>query len=314
MQKAYITALNEIMTRDARVCSLLSDSGTDYDMMLARDFPDRVFNFGIAEQNKVGVAAGLAKMGKIPFVYTTGSFLAYRSYEFIRNDVCMQKRNVKVMGMGMGSWSTLGPSHHTTEDIAALRALPNLTFFAAASPLQLIRMMHAAHQTDGPVYIRLGMSGEEELYDETYHFDANRLSKLRNGNNYVAFVTGTSAPEAARAVDQLSASGLSLSLYNVGTLKPLDANGVLTAVQGKRMAFTVEEHSVNGGLGGAVAEILAENGVGIPLSRIGLEDCFARGYGTTADVRAMNGMDADGIAKRILNNISNNSKVKERLT
>ncbi|MDR1206467.1 MAG: transketolase, partial [Peptococcaceae bacterium] len=122
MQKAYITALYRIMQSDKRVCSLLSDSGTDYDSLMARDFPKQCFNFGIAEQNKVAAASGMAAMGKIPFVYTTGAFIAYRAYEFVRDDICFQRRNVKLigMGMGMGSWSTLGVSHHTTEDIAAL--------------------------------------------------------------------------------------------------------------------------------------------------------------------------------------------------
>ncbi|MDR2656491.1 MAG: transketolase [Oscillospiraceae bacterium] len=304
MQKTYIAALYEIMARDVNVCSLLSDSGTDYDVMLARDFPGRVFNFGIAEQNKIGIAAGMAKMGKIPFVYTTGSFLAYRAYEFIRNDICMQKRNVKMMGMGMGmgmgAWSALGPSHHATEDVAAMRTLPNLTLLCAATPRELTRMLHYAHEKDGPVYIRLGMSGEEELYDDDYHFDVGMLSKLRDGNDYAAFVTGTIAAETVRAVDRLTTAGFSTALYNVGTLKPLDARGVLDAVRGKKMAFAVEEHSMNGGLGGAIAEVISEAGLAVPLARIGLDDCFARGYGTTAEVRAMNGMNADGIASRII--------------
>jgi transketolase len=308
MQKAYITALNEIMTHDERVCSLLSDSGTDYDMLLARDFPNRVFNFGIAEQNKIGAAAGMAKMGKIPFVYTTGSFLAYRAYEFIRNDVCMQVRNVKIigMGMGMGAWSTLGASHHSTEDIAALRALPNLILLSAATPLELKRMLYAAYEIDRPVYIRMGMSGEEELYGEDYAFGIGKLSKLRDGGHLVVFVTGTIAAETVRAVDQLSALGVSAALYNVNTLKPLDAEGVLDAARGMSMAFTVEEHSVNGGLGGAIAETLAQADTKVKLTRIGLDDCFARGYGTTAEVRALNGLDARGIASRIQSALNGN--------
>ena len=148
MQKAYITALYELMQENRNVVSLLSDSGTDYDIMLARDFPKQCFNFGIAEQNKVAAASGMAAVGKIPFVYTTGAFIAYRAYEFVRNDICFQNRNVKLvglgMGVGMGHWSTLGASHHTTEDIAALRAIPNLTLLSAATPLELQKCVRAA--------------------------------------------------------------------------------------------------------------------------------------------------------------------------
>src|SRR5574344_943585 len=120
MQKAYITSLYNLMKKDHNVISCLSDSGTDYDEMIARELPDQSINFGICENNQVAAASGLASCGKIPFVYTTNAFLAYRSYEFVRDDVCLQNRNVKIIGMGCGiSWSTLGPTHHTTEDLSA---------------------------------------------------------------------------------------------------------------------------------------------------------------------------------------------------
>jgi transketolase len=300
MQRAYISTLYEIMRRDRRVCSLLSDSGTDYDMMMFRDMPGQCFNFGIAEQLQIAAASGMAAMGKIPFVYTTGAFLAYRSYEFIRDDVCFQKRNVKMagMGMGMGGWSTLGPSHHTTEDIAALRALPGLALLSASTPLCLARMVRAAYEWDGAVYIRMGMSAEEELYPLEYQFQLGKLSKLRGGGDIVIFTTGTIAAEAYHAAEQLGAA-----VYDIATIKPLDADGILAAVSGKRIICTVEEHQTAGGIGGAVAEVLAGaaagHGAGAPLIRIGLDNRFARGYGTTAEVRKQNGLDRDSIIARI---------------
>jgi transketolase len=288
------------MRADRRVCSLLSDSGTDYDLMMFRDMPEQCFNFGIAEQLQVAAASGMAAMGKIPFVYTTGSFLAYRSYEFIRNDLCFQKRSVKVvgMGMGMGSWSTLGASHHTTEDLAALRALPNLTLLSASTPLQLAWMVQAAYEIPGTVYIRMGMSAEEELYSPEYKFEVGKLHKLLDGGDMTLFTTGTVAAEAYHAARELGAA-----LYDLATIKPLDAAGILKAVQGQRKVFTVEEHQLNGGLGGAVAEVLAEHGAAVPLVRIGLNDSFAHGYGTTAEVRAMNGLDRLSIVKQIKNHL-----------
>jgi transketolase len=297
MQKAYISALYELMQKDKNVVSLLSDSGTDYDVMLSKEFPSQCYNFGIAEQNKVAAASGMAALGKIPFVYTTGAFIAYRAFEFVRNDVCFQNRNVKLMGMGMGmgSWSTLGASHHATEDIAALRAVPNLTLLSASTPIELQKCVFAAYDTPGPFYIRMGMSGEEELFDDSYKFKLGKLSRLLDGNEFTLFTTGTIAAEVLRAARRLSEEGASISVDNVHTIKPIDRSGIIEAVRRCKKIFTVEEHNINGGLGSALAEIIAEIGLSIPLIRIGLNDCFARGYGTTYDVRRLNRMDADSI-------------------
>ncbi|MDR1000792.1 MAG: transketolase [Clostridiales bacterium] len=314
MQKAYIKTLYDIMSADKRVCSLLSDSGTDYDLLMARDFPAQCFNFGIAEQNKVAVASGMAKMGKIPFVYTTDVFLAYRAYEFIRDDVCFQRRNVKVMGMGMGmgmgSWSTLGPSHHSTEALAALRALPSLTLLCAATPLELTRLVRFVYETNGPVYLRFGMSAEEELFGEDYKFELGKpIMLLNSGTDVTIFVTGTVAAPAYHAAKKLRDNGIAIRLYNMPTLKPIDDAAILDALSSSKYAFTVEEHSLQGGLGGAIAEILAEAGEEVPLKRLGLDNCFAKGYGTTADVRKLNGLDTDGIYNQIVNHI-NGGKTK----
>ena len=305
MQKAYITALYELMLMDRNVVSLLSDSGTDYDALLARDFPEQCFNFGIAEQNKVAAASGMAALGKIPFVYTTGAFIAYRAYEFVRNDVCFQNRNVKLcgMGMGMGSWSTLGASHHTTEDIAALRALPNLILLSASTPIELQKCVYAAYKTKGPVYIRMGMSGEKELYDETYDFQLGKLSRIIEGGDYAVFVTGTIIGEVAEVAMRLRDLGISINVNNVHTLKPIDKVGIIEGTKSVYKVFTVEEHNVYGGLGGALAEVLAESGSSVPLVRIGLNDSFAYGYGTTAEVRRMNGLDSNGIFDKIYSEI-----------
>ncbi len=296
MQTAYITALYDLMARDERVCSLLSDSGTDYDRLLARDFPERCYNFGIAEALQVSAASGMAAMGKIPFVYTTGAFLAYRAYEFIRDDVCLPRRNVKLvgigMGTGMGQWSTLGPSHHTTEDIAALRALPNLTLLSASTPRQLAAMVSLAVRIPGPVYIRMGMAGESEFYPENYVFRPEVPELILPGEDYVVFSTGTILEEVYEAVQTIRGQGLSVALWDVPTLKPFPGGEILSALDGKIRAFTVEEHSVTGGLGSAVAEVLVASGVRIPLKCFGLRNTFAEGYGTTKEVRQLNGLDS----------------------
>lgn len=304
MQKAYITALYELMQKDRQVCSLLSDSGTEYDEMMFREFPAQCFNFGIAEEHKVAAASGMAALGKIPFVYTTGAFLAYRSYEFIRDDVCLQNRNVKIIGMGSGlAWSTLGPSHHTTEDISALRAIPNLTLLCPATPLEVRACVRAAYAHKGPVYIRIGMSREEELYKDEFYFKIGKNVTLLEGAAITLFATGSIAAETLHAARQLTAEGISVSVVNVHSLKPMDTQSILQAAAHSQQIFTVEEHNVLGGLGGAVAEILAQVGAAVPLVRIGLNDCFASGYGTHAQVRQRNGLDRDGIYDTIKQNL-----------
>ena len=297
MQKTYIMTLYELMKQDKNVLSLLSDSGTEYDEILKREFPEQSLNFGISEQNLVGAAAGLANCGKIPFVYTTGAFLAYRAMEFIRDDVCFQKSNVKLVGMGSGlAWSTLGASHHTTEDISVLRALPNLTILSPATPRELMEEIHAAYRIEGPVYIRMGMSGEKEYYGNDYPFKIGESIVLRQGEDAAVFVTGSILEECMEAAAILETHNLSVKIVNVPTLKPLNQDAVLKEIVWDRPVFTVEEHNIVGGLGSIIADILAESGKAAKLRKIGLCDQFAAGYGTQREVRRQNGLHADQIA------------------
>ena len=159
MQRAYLSKLLELAENNADVLHLVADSGTGFDEMFKHSFPGQMINFGIAEEHMVAASAGLATAGKIPFVYTAGAFLAYRSLEFIRNDICFQNLNVKIVGMGSGlAWCSLGPTHHTTEDIAVLRAIPNLMILSPATPVQVSQCVELAYRHTGPVYIRIGMN------------------------------------------------------------------------------------------------------------------------------------------------------------
>lgn len=300
MQKAYIRAVYELMLQDRRVVSLLSDSGTDYDMMIASELPAQCFNFGISEQNKLGIAAGMAMCGKIPFAYTSGAFLAYRGYEFIRNDICYQKQNVKIVGMGSGtSWRTLGPSHHTTEDLAVLRVLPRLTILSAATPIEAAACVKAAYEHIGPVYIRLGMSNEPEFFNDDHRVIIGGSDRLSVGRDIAIFSTGSILAEVMEAREKLEAKALSASVYNICSVKPIDSEAILEAAKTHRLLVSVEEHSIYGGLGGAISEVLSDSGCGLPLLRIGLQDCFAKGYGTQADIRRKNGIDANSITEQI---------------
>lgn len=300
MQRAYMRALCEIAEKDRNVLSLLADSGTGYDELFRRYFPEQMLDFGIAEENMVSAAAGLASCGKIPFVYTAGAFLAYRSFEFIRDDICFQNLNVKIVGMGAGlSWSTLGATHHTTEDLAVLRVLPNLTIFSPSCPREVEKAVRVAYDIRGPVYIKIGMNNEPDVYGEDDTFVVGRNRELRAGQEICVYTTGSIASEVLEAAELLKADGKDICVVNVSTVKPFDEDDVLKRTERYSVILTVEEHSITGGLGSAVAEVLAESDVKVKFRRIGLKNCFAVGYGTHAQVKAANGLDAEGIAGQI---------------
>lgn len=304
MQKSYINSLYQLLKKDKNVISCLSDSGTDYDEMIAREFPNQVINFGISENNKVAAAAGLASCGKIPFVYTTGAFLAYRSYEFIRNDVCIQNKNVKLIGMGSGlAWSTLGVTHHTTEDIAVLKALPNLTILSPCSPKELEKCINAAYEIKGPVYVRMGMSNEKEIYPDDCAFTLGKNNILLEGNRGTIFTTGSIISEVLSANKKLKEEGILLEVVNISTIKPFDQQSVIEECKKNPIIFSVEEHNVIGGIGSSIADVIAENKLDVELIKIGLDDTFAVGYGTHEQVLEMNGLDSNHIYEIIKNKL-----------
>lgn len=304
MQRAYISSLMEIAEKDNRVLHILADSGTGYDELFRHNFPDRMYNFGIAEENMVAAAAGMASAGKIPFVFTAGAFLAYRSFEFIRNDVCFQNLNVKIAGMGSGlAWSSLGPTHHTTEDLAVLRALPNLMILSPSSPKQVSECVKIAYEHTGPVYIKIGMNNEKEFFPDDYILKEDFFDILDGAEisqaDYLLFTTGSILEEACDAVKELCKKNIKISLINVPVIKPFANKKALDLIKNKKTVFTVEEHSITGGLGTILCELAAENALGIPVRRIGLNDVFAEGYGTQKIIRIQNELDAKNIAKKI---------------
>ncbi len=306
MQKAYVNALYELISKDKNVISCLSDSGTDYDELIAREFPDQCINFGISENNKVAAASGLAACGKIPFVYTTNAFLSYRSYEFIRDDICMQNRNVKLVGMGSGlSWSTLGPTHHATEDIAVLKSIPNLTILSPASPLELKQCVQKAYDIKGPVYIRMGMSNEKEIYEEDYNFEFGKNVIIQEGKDATVFVTGSIIAEVIEAGKILQGNNISIKIINIPTIKPLDIEGIKQECKKQNKIFSVEEHNVIGGIGTSIADVVAANHLSVNLKKIGLNDTFAYGYGTYEQIKEMNDLDSKHICQFLKDAITN---------
>lgn len=311
MQSAYISSLLELAEKDNRVLHVLADSGTGYDEMFRRNFPNQIYNFGISEEHMVAAAAGMATAGKIPFVFTAGAFLAYRSLEFIRDDVCFQNLNVKIIGMGSGlAWSTLGPTHHTTEDIAVLRAIPNLMILSPSTPAQVSAAVKTAYEHKGPVYIRIGMNKEREFFEEGYKLNPGTVDFICEENmcsgkkaDVSVFTTGSILGNVYDAVGKLREAGKCVWLINVPSIKPFDSDKILELAEKSGMFAVVEEHNIYGGLASIISDVLSTEGVGKKIIRIGLEDTFAVGYGTEEGVRKQNGLDADSIYSRILKGI-----------
>ena len=300
MNSAYIGKLMELAEKDPNVIHLLADSGTGYDEMFKRNFPNQMYNFGIGEENMVAAAAGMASVGKIPFVFTAGAFLAYRSMEFIRDDVCFQNLNVKIVGMGSGlSWSSLGPTHHTTEDISVLRAIPNLMILSPSTPKQVAACVQTAYEHDGPVYIKIGMNHETEYFPEDYVHDIRKNDYLRDGKDIAIFVTGSILDEVVKACNMLEKDGISAKLINVTTIKPFNEKEVLEAAGAFDKIAVIEEHNIHGGLASIVAETIAYHGLGARVIPIGLSDTFAEGYGTHNMVRRVNRLDAENLYQQL---------------
>ncbi len=301
MQKSYLMTLFDIAESDKDVLLLLADSGSGYDELFKQELPEQIFDFGIAEENMVLAASGMASCGKIPFVYTAGAFLAYRSMEFIRDDVCIQNRNVKIVGMGTGlAWSTLGPTHHTTEDLGILRSIPNLTVLTPSCPSMAAKCIRLSYEHIGPVYIRIGMGGEQELYDEDYDIVIGGSKTLVEGNDILILSYGTILSEVIKTAEELQKYGISAKVIDMYSISPVDKSVVITETSKFENVVTVEEHSIIGGLGSAVSEILAENSISTKFKRIGLNHQFAAGYGTHKEVLEQNMLDSHSITEQII--------------
>lgn len=302
MQRAFINKMYELAAQNRDIVYLNADNGTDYDVLFSRAFPEQYYNMGIAEENMVAAAAGMALCGKIPFVCSNGAFLAYRAYEFIRNDVCLQRQNVKLVALGSGmSISALGPTHHTTEDISALKAIPGLAIYSLASAMEVAPVMDRAMAINGPVYLRLGMNMKRELHRSAEDISIDGVTVLRAGDAGVVFVTGDIIPAVLDACDILSAEhGAELEVDELLSLKPLDGEDILRHISGRRHVFCAEEHNVIGGLADSIACLCNAGGVPKPVHRIGLEDCFADGFGPQHQVQEYNGLGPRSIAERLL--------------
>ncbi len=299
MRTAYLNTLYDLARKDKRVYALISDNGAIVYDKYRKDLSSQYLNLGISEANMLGMAAGMASCGKIPFAYTIGAFLAYRAFEFIRNDICLQKQNVKIVGTGAGEvYSALGPTHHSTEDLGGLRALPGLTILCPASPLEVKKATFAAYEYKGPVYLRLGTNKEPEIYNEDYEFKIGEGVTVKKGNDVTLIGTGSILKDVLDTALLLQEEGINARVINMHTIKPIDQEIIIQAAEETGKIVTVEDHNIIGGLGSAVAEVIAESGQGVLFKRLGLHG-FSSGYGAYTQVKEINGIGVQKICDKV---------------
>jgi transketolase len=259
---------NDVVVLDADL------SGSTKTAKFAKVFPDRFFNIGIAEQDMMGTAAGFAVAGKLPFASTFAVFATGRAWEQVRQSICYPNMNVKIVASHAGiTVGEDGGSHQSVEDIAVMRVLPHMIVIVPADGPETLQAIEAVAEHTGPCYVRVGRNKVPTLFGDDYRFQIGRAHVFNKGKDAAIIATGIMVAEALAARDMLKSEGLDAGVINMSTIKPLDADAVVAAARQSGAIVTAEEHSIIGGLGGAVAEVLSESSP-VPLVRIGVKDTF----------------------------------------
>jgi transketolase len=301
MRTAFIETLYERAQNDSRIVLIVGDLGFGVVTKFMKELSNQFVNVGVAEQNMTGVGAGMALSGKVVFTYSIANFPVMRCLEQIRNDVCYHGANVRIVSVGGGmAYGALGPSHHATEDIAVMRALPNLLVCAPGDPVETRLAVGALIDHKGPAYLRLGRAGEDIVHKGDPPFELGKAITIRTGDDLALISTGGMLQNTVKAAEILSARGVEARVISMHTVKPLDTQVVLDAARETKAVFTVEEHSVIGGLGGAVAEVLAESRArSLCFQRIGLKGVFSSLVGDQEYLLRNYGLDPQGIVSTI---------------
>ncbi|WP_319559143.1 transketolase C-terminal domain-containing protein [Marispirochaeta sp.] len=262
-------------------------------------YPDRCFNFGIAEPNQVGASAGLALAGHMVFAQVFGPFLPLRSADQIHTDIAYNDVNVRLIGTHSGVTAGGGPTHNDIADLALYRAIPNLTICVPADAGQCKKVIRASMDHDGPMIIRIDRAGSANVYaDDDYEFDIGKAIETISGNDVTIISTGSNIYECMMAAKQLKSDGISAGILDMHTIKPLDKSAIIRFAEKTGAVLTVEDHSVNGGLGGAVAEVLCEHGYTGKFKILGMPDAFSV-LGSPDDIYKYYGLDRIGIAQTV---------------
>jgi len=303
MRKTCLNSVYKLAKEDDRVFFIGSDLGVGTLDVFKREMPDRFFMEGISEQHVIGMSSGLAMEGNIPYVNTIAVFLTRRCFEQICLDLCLHNVNVRLIGNGGGLvYAPLGPTHFATDDIAILRTLPNMTILAPADALEMERLMKLTLDYDGPIYIRLAKGGDRIVTPDSIEYKIGQSVEVRDGKDALIITTGIGLQIAIEAADVLAGKGLDAGIVHIHTVKPLDIESIRNKLAEVPVAITVEEGVITGGLGSAVAEIIAEAGFdqAKKFKRIGIPDVFCEHFGSQALLLDSFGITSENVARTAL--------------
>ena len=280
LRTAFIDTLRELARIDDRIFLLTADMGYSVFETFRDEFPDRFLNTGIAEQNTIGIAAGLASRGKIVFVYSIIPFVTMRCFEQVRLDLAYNFMNVKLVGVGAGlTYGPLGSSHHALEDIAIMRSLPDMTVLCPGDPIETRELIKRSYEYEGPVYIRLGKNGEPKIHSDQTRIEIGKSITVLKGNDMALITTSNMLETGKRWVEEWKQDGINVSLISMPSLKPFDSSTVKSLIDKEIPIVTLEEHSVIGGLGSIISQVIATTGKPVKFQQIGINDKFSHVIG-----------------------------------
>lgn len=306
MRDTFVKTLLEIAKNDKNVILITGDLGFGVLKPFWETLPDQFVNAGIAEQNMTGIAAGLALEGKTAFTYSIGNFPTLRCLEQIRNDCAYHNANVKIVCVGGGFvYGSLGMSHHATEDLSIMRALPDVTVMAPGDLVEAECAAKAIYRHKGTCYLRLGRGGEKRIHEKIDRFEIGKAIKINDGDKAAIFSTGAIFDEVIEASNMLNEQGIFPALYTFPTVKPIDSETIELCARKFDLIVTVEEHNIVGGFGSAVSEVLAElGGQRGRLLKIGLNDKYSSIVGSQKYLRDVYGMSAKKIVEKVKESLS----------
>ncbi len=299
IRQSYGEALADLGKKNEKIVVLDADlSSATKTNIFAKEFPERFFDMGIAEANMIGTAAGLATCGKIPYVSTFAAFAAGRAYDQIRCSVCYPKLNVKICVTHSGiTVGEDGATHQMIEDISMMRTMPNMTVMTTSDDVETKWAVEEISKIEGPVYLRLARVKTNKIYEENQKFEIGKAIQIGEGTDATIFATGVTVEQALIAKEELHKQGIEVRVVDMHTIKPIDKEMIIKCAKATKKLISVEDHSVIGGLGSAISEVLTEN-YPVKLKRIGIKDCFGRS-GKAEELIKYFGIDSESIKKAV---------------
>lgn len=308
MRNTFVKTLTKLASRNKNIYLMTGDLGFSALEPFIQQCPKQFINIGVAEQDLMGASAGMALSGKIVYAYSIVTFVSMRALEQIRNDVCYQNLPVRIIGVGGGfSYGSQGSTHHGIEDIAIMRALPNMTVVWPSDPKEVVGIVKFSEKYKGPMYIRLGKAGEPIIKKNNFRFELGGGYLIRGGSDCVIFSAGPILINALKAADLLKEKKISCRVISMPSIKPIDKSIILKAARETKAIISLEEHNIIGGLGSAISEALAESGFfkKIRFKRLGIPDEFPNVVGSQDYLRDLYGLSPKKIANKIIGLLRN---------